>query len=306
MDKFPFEVLDNIFTRLHFVNKLECMYVCRHWANAIREGSLFHTVSIIEREYIDVDSLFSFLEREPWRRKQVKNLLFGYSESPSAGHLFKADLLVDLKFLYLSRVNWVYNQHIQDLPSESVVPFMNSIEHVEDRAGSDFIAELLATGTCPRLTTLVLWLIDYDEEDEIYRDMDIADCIDQNNQYLNVNIISHLFNAPALRKLDFTNFDFQISNFEVIHTSLPQLESLAINYGTLRGDKLPDDVIPTDSLKKLSLVRISINSLSLSNMIRYMIKKYTCLQECIIDLYSGSFVQETTYFPPLYVRAIRN
>jgi hypothetical protein len=171
------------------------MDVCRQWENAIREGSLLHTISIIEMKNIEVDTFFDFLEEGPWRRKQVKNLLFGYSRWPSAGDFFRADLLVNLKFLYLSRENGVYNQYIQHLPRESVAPFMNSIEYVEDRAGSGFVDELLATGTCPRLTTLVLWLIAYDEGDEIYRDMDIdgeiVNYVNQNNQYLNVNIISH-------------------------------------------------------------------------------------------------------------------
>jgi hypothetical protein len=136
------------------------MHVCRHWANAIRDGSLFHTVSIIEGGNIDVNSLFSLLEKEPWRRKQAKNLLFGYSESPSTGDIFRADLLVNLKFLYLSWENGQFRQYIQDLPRESAVPFINSIEYAEDHAGSEFVNQLLTTGTCPRLTTLVLWLID--------------------------------------------------------------------------------------------------------------------------------------------------
>jgi hypothetical protein len=296
MDKFPFEVLDNIFTRLHFRNKLKCMRVCRHWANAIRDESLLSTVSIIQGENIYVDSLFSLLEREPWRRKQVKNLVFGYSSYQITGCNFRTDLFVNLKFLYLSRENGVYNEYIQHLPRESVAPFMNSIEYVEDRSGSGFVDELLATGTCPRLTTLVLWLTDYDKGDGIYRDMDIdgeiVDYVNQNSEYLGENTISNLFNAPALRKLDFTNFDFQISDFEVIHASLPQLESLTINQGILHKDKLPDDVIPTESLKKLSLLDTCFSPLSLSNMIRYMIKKYTCLQECIIESFSGLCVQE--------------
>jgi hypothetical protein len=159
---------------------------------------------------------------------------------------------------------------------------MNHIEHAEDRAGSGFVDELLTAGTCLRLTTLVLWLIDYDEEDDIYQNVyqgaeDIVASVCGHNKYLNKRIISHLFNAPELRKLDFGSFDFQINDFEVIHASLLQLQSLTINEGVIRGDKLPDDVLPTDSLKKLSLVGICINSLSLSNTIRYMIKKIQLL-----------------------------
>jgi hypothetical protein len=156
MDKFPFEVLDNIFTRLHFRNKLKCMRVCRHWAKAIREGSLLHSASIIELENIKADALFDLLEEEPWRRKQVKMLVFGYSRRPYARYCFRADLLVNLKFLYLSREKGVYSHYIEHLPRESVAPFMNNIEHVEDLAGSEFVYQLLTTGTCPRLTTLVL------------------------------------------------------------------------------------------------------------------------------------------------------
>jgi hypothetical protein len=152
----------------------------------------------------------------------------------------------------------------------------------------------------------VLWLIFYNEVDDIHQAMEIngdnEDSINEHNLYLNKRIISHLFNAPALRKLEFTNFDLQISDFEVIHTSLPQLESLTIRSSTLRGDELPDGVIPTDSLKKLSLVLISINSLSLSNMIRYMIKKYTCLQELIIDPCYDSFVLEIHLPPDSFVQ----
>jgi hypothetical protein len=263
------------------------MYVCRHWANVIREGSLLHTVSIIEGGNIDVDAFFDLLKEEPWRRKQVKKLLFGYSQWTYVEDSFRADLLVNLKFLYLSKENGQFRQYIQHLSPESVMPFMNNIEHVEDYAGSDFVYELLTRGTCPRLTTLALRLNNYSQEDDVFHDNYSDDerevTVSKHNQYLNKNIFSFLFNAPALRKLEFTNFKFQISDFEFIHASLMQLQSLTINRGALYGDKLPDNVIPTGSLKILSLVNVSINPLSLSNMIRYMIKKYTRLSEFTID-----------------------
>jgi hypothetical protein len=277
MDKLPVEILDNIFTKHHFVNKLECMYVCKHWASVIREGSLLHTVVISKINSTDEEYFFCLPQEEPWRRSQVKKLLFGSSRWVNNRHCFRADLLVNLKFLYLSWENGVYDQYIKHLPREAEKPFMNNIEHVEDHAGSKFVYELLDSGICPRLTKLALELIDHDEEDDIYFNMDgdeeNENNINENNQRFNKDILSLLLNAPTLRKLDFTSFDIQISDFELIHASLLQLESLTINEGVLLGDNLPDGVIPTGSLTKLSLASISINSLSLSNMIHYMIKK---------------------------------
>ncbi|KAI8883889.1 hypothetical protein K501DRAFT_272233 [Backusella circina FSU 941] len=293
MDEFSFDILYNIFTRLHFVNKLECMYVCRHWANVIREGSLLHTASIIQSEKITLDGFFDLIQDEPWRRKQVKKLVLGHTRWPYVHSHFRPDLLVNLKFLYLSKNMGRCKQYIQYLSPESVRPFMNHIQHVVDDAGADFVYELLIGGTCPRLTSLALRLNDYSGEDSYTNDQDEdSGTTSKHNQYLNKGIFSFLFNAPALRYLEFNHFDFQISDFEFIHASLMYLESLTIRGRVIHGNKLPDNVIPTGSLKRLSITDVSISPLSVANLVRYTIKKYTRLTAFTFDSNTGSLVKE--------------
>jgi hypothetical protein len=48
LEKFDLKVLDNIFLRLHFLQKKECMRVCRKWRDAIKDRTYFDTVTITD------------------------------------------------------------------------------------------------------------------------------------------------------------------------------------------------------------------------------------------------------------------
>jgi hypothetical protein len=56
MNNLSTEVLINIFSHLHLIQKLECLLVCRKWANILGAGYLLEAIQVsasVEQSYPD-------------------------------------------------------------------------------------------------------------------------------------------------------------------------------------------------------------------------------------------------------------
>jgi hypothetical protein len=257
MDKFPVEVLNDIFLPLCLEQKVECMLVCRKWATLLREHFLLETVTIHWNS--GFSGFFKLIKDEPWRGAQVKCLILKAFGSSLHDAKMNFDLFPNLRVLYLNSCKEEYFMpyDFYNLPRNAMAPLMSQLQVVVDCNNARFAHQLLSLGTCSNLTSLEVGM--------------------NHTQGRGEHIVSVLGNAPALLSLKIKGCDLRLEDIERIHASLPLLESLLLEGGSIRIATMPSDITPAKCMKTLGTTGVNMLSSEPYDWLQYIVKKYTTL-----------------------------
>ncbi|KAI8890743.1 hypothetical protein K501DRAFT_265736 [Backusella circina FSU 941] len=266
MNSFPNEILSNIFRHLHLLHKLECMLVCHRWEHILRNESLLDTVPITS--FMMLNRFLELLRKQPSRGAQVKQLLLHDCFSRDADQVLPFHLFSNLEFFYLNTPkNHLYmNIHYLGFRGEFLARLRDCIQHIADYFDSIFIWDLLASGTCSRLSTIKL---------NFLRNSDPSQFFDL------------LSNASALKTLELRGFRFNLAHFEKIHTNTPSLSSLHLKEGSFQpGSSFSDDISPAKNMKRITLSISTCTDRSLLALMKYICKKYPSLSHFSYPVYN--------------------
>jgi hypothetical protein len=176
----PFEILHEIFIKLHQKGKLECMLVCRHWKSVMEQGTLYDTVCLYSKDGLE-------------------KLIFNLSSSPAMANSVNRLLLflyhgtvINLSPLLMSlpKVQRLFSaEHITTgfvIDQDTAFPFYNQIQHLSKDFSDGIAHKMHQLHSCNNLTILQIAGFDHD-------------------------IVSLLKNAPNLLSLSLTKLKFCIS-----------------------------------------------------------------------------------------------
>ncbi|KAI8882371.1 hypothetical protein K501DRAFT_316058 [Backusella circina FSU 941] len=257
MDKFPVEVLNDIFIPLSLEQKMECMLVCKKWEALMREHFLFETVTIHWSSAFS--GFFKLIKQQPWRGAQVKCLILKAFGSSLHDEQVNFDLFPNLRVLYLNRCREQFCMlyDFYNLPQKCMSPLMSRIKILADYNDARFAFQLLSLGTCSNLTSLEVGKMHNRDEGEC--------------------IVSVLGNAPALVNLKIKGCNLRLEDIERIHTNLPLLESLLLDGGCIRILSIPCNITPAKHMRTLGTTGVNMISSEPYQWTEYIVEKYTAL-----------------------------
>ncbi|KAI8883322.1 hypothetical protein K501DRAFT_314505 [Backusella circina FSU 941] len=229
----PPEILLEILLYTPFLQKQECMLVCRKWAYLIRKHILFHSVTIWEKfmfkQYVEL------IMGNPSMGSQVERLvLFNCLDNKVVKKQYICTLFPKTRYIHIRQLSahGIPTPPISDKTRQHLQSFRHHIEHVVDYNKAEFIFYLLTSGACLQLTTL---------EVELSHDVDM------------VNAFAQLLNnAPNIKTLKIVKSLMLLEALEKIHANLPSLESLSLHDVRIISTHTPAEITPAANLKELS------------------------------------------------------
>jgi hypothetical protein len=250
MKNLPHEILVLIFESLHLYFKLECMLVCREWANVLRSTCLYNSIIISK---IGIFNRFvRILEEQAHIREQVKELvIMGDLHFDMDGSQLDR-LLFNLHSTYFG--SWI---NITDLGyaqnrSLSLKHWGDQIQTVKIHSHFSFMYILLTSSVCPKLTVLSL-----------------------NGRYLQMDFFERLTNAPNLKNLTVFNLRVSTHLLEKVHAAVPALQSLELTKATLEVGNNTDQINAAASMKAVHICFINGNPETILHWLQYISVKYT-------------------------------
>jgi hypothetical protein len=249
MKKLPYEILVLIFENLHLSFKLECMLVCREWANVLRSTYLYHSIVISK---IGIFNRFvRMLENQAHIREQVKELVllgvFNFSM-----HEIQFDrLFINLRSIHFGRgINITTLGYVRNR-SVLLNQWSNQIQTVKLHNSSGFMYTLLTSSVCPSLISLSI--------DEMY---------------FRVGPIKLLAAAPNLENLTIFNLHVHTRLLEQVHAAVPNLQSLKLMEATLRVRNYTGQINSADSMKAVHISFINKDPGTILHWLQYISVKY--------------------------------
>jgi hypothetical protein len=249
MKNLPHEILVLIFESLHISFKLECMLVCREWANVLRSTYLYHSIVISK---IGIFNRFVWmLEDQAHIREQVKELVllgvFNFSM-----HEIQFDrLFINLRSIHFGRGINITTLGYARNRSELLNQWSNQIQTVKLHNCSGFMYKLLTSSVCPSLTTLSI--------DEMY---------------FRVGSIKLLAATPNLESLTVFNLQVHTRLLEEVHAAVPNLQSLKLIEATLRVRNNTGQINSAASMKAVHICFINKDPGTILHWLQYISVKY--------------------------------
>jgi hypothetical protein len=273
MNNLSTEVLVNIFSHLHLVQKLECLLVCRKWANILGAGYLFETIQVsasLDHSYPDnVNARRSLILRKSKSKghpgKKCKRFLLHRTMlEGKINFVTLATTYPNLNFLSIGQDVW-YKPFSKPPKEDQFEGWKNNLQVFECKGQKIYACpDLLKQGVFKRLSTLN---------------------IDPNsvgpNDYYYSQLFLHFGNLPALTHLNLHQFPARISQLEVLHKNAPGLISF-----TLCGSIHPEQVDlqslnikPAEKLTNLHIKKVYKNPKQPDILFEYIQLKYTHLNQ---------------------------
>jgi hypothetical protein len=249
----PFEILHEIFIKLHQSDKLECMLVCRHWNIAMEQGTLYDTVYLYSKN--GFDALVTTLSNSPSMASKVNRLLILLG--------FGIELNIKPLLLLLPNVQTLYSMdyEIEDISfdQDTVFPFF---DHIQD-SDNTIVHNILQAHSCLNLTTLRVCDFQHD----------FVPLLKNTPNLISLRLGAHItgFNSP-----------------DTIHKSVPRLQSLQLLNIYMENINLKHvDLTPAQTLVECVFGNvITNNSSTLLNLLKYIAMKYIKLSKFEFWLYS--------------------
>ncbi|KAI8879323.1 hypothetical protein K501DRAFT_303605 [Backusella circina FSU 941] len=261
MNKLPTEVLSQIFVFLHQQDKVECMTVCRKWANAIESCSLFQTIRIDSDEQLN--RLMAKVQQEPKQGLRVERLILNLN-------LHNVDMN-GLPLLFPNVRVFIYYEISFDLSltkRQPYFPWHKTIQHMSEYPNTIHAQQTLSSGICPRLTRIAVF------EGKPFT----------KPTYLGKDFIGLLKNAPVLKVLSLGGFDLALTDFELLHKNVPLLNSLTIRRSIINCDFFPSDISPATAVTTFSITPHGQLLDDEIRLLQYLGKKYTHLSKLFYDV----------------------
>ncbi|KAI8881457.1 hypothetical protein K501DRAFT_334707 [Backusella circina FSU 941] len=250
MNKLPSEILYEIFSLLGQEQNLECMRVCWSWAHTLALSNLFRTVRIFTMN--GLNNLVERVQKEPEKGTKIECLIFNLSIDDNFDMSLIPILFPKIRTFYL-----YHYRNKQKLEMVSTGDWNKHIQYFTEYTSSHLATQLLASGLCLHLKEL---------------SVDITPS--------NREIIPLLTSAPYLEKLKIANLRVTIDDLELLHASLPYLQSLWLQAPQLRGNRLSTVVLPATSLKVLKVESSDVFFIQTQiAFLQYVSEKYTNLKE---------------------------
>ncbi|KAI8884043.1 hypothetical protein K501DRAFT_332943 [Backusella circina FSU 941] len=253
MNKLPVEILNQIFVLLHPRHKVECMTVCRHWAETIKESVLFHTIRICSLG--QMNQLMKKVRQEPLQGAKVERLLLDLKPSDK----FRMNIIPLLfpNIRVFIALNIDPKTDFNDMRAADRLtphPWYQRIEHIAEYANSMHSYYILTSGPCLNLTKLsIQW--------------DDSKCTK--------SLVDLLENAPALTTLSVTGSNLTLLDLEVLHRNVPLLKSLGVYDSQMECEVFPYDCEPAIHITHVDFTSIRVDtSREEVSLLLYFRKKY--------------------------------
>jgi hypothetical protein len=268
MNCVPVEVLSQIFTKLDFKDKLECMLVCRSWYNTLDQYTLLCRFSVKSyRKFKDMLTLF------PHRATQVEYLTVYHYFKPylDKGELFNM-------FPNLREISFNTDSRLRVPPFYTAKPFqflhaICKLEKIKD-FGYELVSQLAMSNLCINLKSIDLNF----RKSRKFREFE--DFITANN------VVSQLKNMPVLKELSMAGIGFKLMDLEIMHINLPSLKRLCLKSAHQISGEIPRDVVPASLITELEVkIEEAEDRDTRIQFYKYIGNKYPSLKKPIFDAY---------------------
>lgn len=223
---------------------MECMRACQSWERSINKLSLFDTVRVSSRDALE--RLVKKVTQEPQQGCKVQRLIIDASIDMSFDMAILPTLFPNLRFFY------VWSCDLSQQSEMFLEPWQKHLEFVGEQSSSSFTKRLLGNGVCGQLKTLCLTL-----------------------HHGKGNNLALYANAPNVTTLVLSSFKFKLEDLEILHQSLPLLETLKLKYGSLIDSDLPSVIKPATAFLALSASQLLVGRPdSYLKLIQYIGQKY--------------------------------
>jgi hypothetical protein len=281
MDRLPVEILNRIFSKLHYSQKVRCALVCSQWATHIHSFNLHNDLTIEDtitssdrffyagsdesrRKMPTFDAWEKRITQEPRWGKQVRQLLLIHC-------LYKDENFTALPTLFPFIRTLLLQQDREFQPSYEAIetaqfePWLYRLEKLVETYTHMFTYTLLGAGIFERLESITI----------AYDKTMIASASDLFERFQHV---------PYLKNLALDRFEFSFQLLETLHKHAPKLVSLNIGTSsfTSTGD-LPPGIEPFPSLTTLKINSCDFPLRRLEPWAQYFIAKYPNVTELAFD-----------------------
>jgi hypothetical protein len=283
MNHLPLEVLHEIFIKLVYRDRLECLEVCRLWYDVLDRHSLLYDVNLTSEEY---PAFKSMLERQLYRATQVERLSITYTPGCGLDKRKLCNMFPKLRQLKIE--GYTYNAPITDYSSK---PFhflhsTSNLNKIKDFGDCKWILQLAQSNLCNTLKTLEL---DFFHT----TDADIAN-----------NIVPQLKNMPVLENVVIRKFRLKLTDLEAMHQNLPSITSLKLDNIHPIHSEIPRKVKPATLITELKLDIGYVNDLNTHvQLYKYMGSKYPSVKSPSYSDF-GLLNDDTTYVRQVYNKGI--
>lgn len=192
---------------------------------------------------------------------QVERLVCNY--------LIKDDIylsMLPLLFPQLRVACFLDYKNNEDLKIRKHHPWTEHLEILMERHSDLLARQLLRSGKCPHLKTLVITSADYDKNDL-------------------AGMVTLLVNAPALETLQVTRYTFTLNDLNKLGFVLPRMKSISFIDCTLSDTKMTSPIIePATSVTSLLLegLQMDVRPLEIeAEFLMYVSKKYPKLSRIV-------------------------
>ncbi|KAI8879757.1 hypothetical protein K501DRAFT_276204 [Backusella circina FSU 941] len=263
MNILPSELLHDIFIYLPVIQQLRCMLVSRRWANIIRGQSLYHTVYIKDEQIFQ--HFLEIIKHKPDLANNVEHLILCREHVRCTSEREVLELFPNLKTLNYSRVNDV--QNTVNTPEENTRPLSlkNKLKFIRDNSGCVLINLALAEGLCTHLITLKVYFSD-------------------RYGYTKSDIFPLLKDMPVLKHLELFNTPIKITDFEILHSNIPSLQSLKLSEMRLLLSDFPTRIKPATLFTTLEVYGEFVDPQTKYDWFKYIIEKYPHLTYLVYSI----------------------
>ncbi|KAI8879751.1 hypothetical protein K501DRAFT_302986 [Backusella circina FSU 941] len=271
MDNLPSELLHDIFIYLPVIQQLQCMLVSRLWARIIHGRSLYHTV-YVKDEYM-FQELLKRIKQKPDLANNVECLSLCRVGASNMTEREILELFPNIKTLNYS---WFDNPHdtTNDSGEENQrLLLKNRPKILSDNSNCILIKLMLAEGLCTHLVSLDL-------------------SFSRSGEYTTNDMLPFLKDMPVLKYLELCNTPIKITDFEILHSNIPSLQSLKLSEMRLLLSDFPTRIKPATLFTTLEVYGEFVDPQTKYDWFKYIIEKYpslTVLLYSIMDYVPDEF-----------------
>jgi hypothetical protein len=283
MNRFPLEILHEIFIKLDFEDRLECLVVCRLWYDVLDRHSLLYDVNLTSEEY---PAFKGMLERQLYRATQVERLSIAYSPGCGLDKRTFCNMFPKLRQLQIE--GYTYRAPITDYYSK---PFhflhsTSNLNKIEDFGDCKWILQLAQSNLCNKLKSL---------EIDFYHKAEAG---------IDNNIVPQLKNMPVLENVVIRKFRLKLTDLEAMHQNLPSITSLKFKFIYPISGEIPHDIKPATLITELKLNIRYANDLNTHiQLYKYVGSKYPSVKDPDYSDW-GLLKNDTTYVRQVYNEGI--
>ncbi|KAI8877690.1 hypothetical protein K501DRAFT_278202 [Backusella circina FSU 941] len=296
MKRLSVEVISIIFKYLHLKQKLECMLVCKRWANILRSGLDIETVIIVNRKNVFISLMEKIKVLDDYGR-HCRRLMI----NEPIPHIFDYEALArhfpNLTYLVLNGDDQTESSHLQQKSlikaeqrqQQQQKPWRIHLKVAKILKYNWRFLYFLDAGVFHSLETLVL-----------------SPCNEFSYQFM-TSIFGKLKNAPNIKTLSIERLHVDVCDLEELHKSLPKLISLTLKKCFLHCERsVPVHVQPIHTLKTLQILDFYPSFDVETSIPRYLIFKYSRIEKLVMKtpMYSEGKFSQLAHNATCFIRAI--